>query len=503
MNLSNAASTCAGSLSEPEPCALVVFGASGDLTQRKLAPALHTLAVEKRLPPATQIIGFARSEMNDDDFRQRLRRSVSEFALPKPRDAATWGAFAGRLHYHRGQYDDPSSYATLRQRLEALDRQCNLGGNRIFYLALPASESPAVLRRLGEARLLTPHVEAPWSRVVIEKPFGHDLESAQELNRLMIELVDEQHIFRIDHYMAKETVQNILALRFANAIFEPLWNRNHIDHVQITAAEEIGVEWRGRFYEQTGVVRDFVQSHLLAILALVAKEPPVLNDPDSFRDKKVEALRSVRCLLPSEVTTQAVRGQYRGYRQEQDVAPDSPTPTFAAVKLYIDNWRWQGVPFYLRAGKRLARRVTEAVIHFHRIPLCLFAREEACANIAPNTLTLRVQPDEGISLGFMSKVPGDTLQMRPVSMDFHYRTSFGQPPMNAYERVLLDCMRGDQTLFWRSDGVEAAWRIVAPILNAWDAAGERIPIYEPGSDGPLEAKELMRRDHRAWHLVKP
>ncbi|HEM47678.1 MAG TPA: glucose-6-phosphate dehydrogenase, partial [Alphaproteobacteria bacterium] len=424
------------------------------------------------------------------------------YARHRPADEQQCADFTGRLHYLRGAYDHSDSYRTLRERLDELDRRHHLNGNRIFYLALPASEFPEVVRRLSAARLLTPHVRRPWSRVVIEKPFGHDLASARELNNLMIERVDEPHIFRIDHYMAKETVQNILALRFANAIFEPIWSRKYIDHVQITAAEEIGVEWRGRFYEQTGVIRDFVQSHLLEILALVAMEPPVVNDPDSFRDKKIEALRSVRCLLPSEVSTHAVRGQYTGYRQEKDVAPDSQTPTYAALKIYLDNWRWQGVPFYLRAGKRLPARLTEAVIHFQRIPLCLFCKEEACANIAPNTLTLRVQPDEGISLGFMGKVPGDTLEMRPVSMDFRYRTSFDRPPMDAYERVLLDCLRGDQMLFWRSDGVEAAWRIVTPILEAWDAPGGEVPLYGPDSDGPEAAKELLRSDGHLWRPIR-
>ena len=479
-------------------CALVVFGASGDLARRKIVPALFALWIEKRLPRNLQVVGFARTPFTPDEFRDSLHSGVLEHGRIKPPDRSTWEHFAAHLHYCPGRYDALEYYSVLRDLLVHLDERFTLSGNRLFYLAVPPSEFEPIIQNLAHSGLLTPHADRPWARVIVEKPFGRDLESARSLNRLMVETVDERHIFRIDHYMAKETVQNIMALRFANSIFEPIWNRKYIDHVQVTAAEDIGIEGRGRFYEQTGVLRDVVQSHLLEILALVTLEPPVVNDPDNFRDKKVEALRSIRILSPAEVPTHAVPGQYRGYRSEPHVAPDSRMATFAAIKFYIDNWRWQGVPFYLRAGKRLRTRLTEVAIHFQPIPLCLFCRDEACAAIRPNTLTLRIQPDEGISLGFMAKTPGETLAMRPVSMDFLYRTQFDRPPMEAYERALLDCLRGDQTLLWRSDGVEIAWKVVSPILERWEAADLDVPLYEPGTDGPDAAQDLLRRDSRSW-----
>jgi glucose-6-phosphate 1-dehydrogenase len=381
----------------------------------------------------------------------------------------------------------PAFYAALRKALPP-------GGNRLFYLAMPPATFPSILRGLREAELLPPPGRGPWSRIVIEKPFGRDLSSARELNRLLAGVVDESQVFRSDHYLGKETVQNILVFRFGNSIFEPIWNRKHVDHVQITMAEEIGVERRGRFYDATGVLRDVVQSHLLQVLALCAMEAPATFKADDIRDEKFKLLRSIRPIGEADV----VHGQYRGYRGEEGVGPASRTPTYLAMRLHVDNWRWQGVPFYARAGKGLQRRTTEVAIQFQRIPFCLFGDEEVCQRIEPNVLTLRIQPDEGIALRFAAKAPGEDVSVGTVTMDFSYARSFERPAGEAYERLLLDAMRGDATLFARRDGDEQAWALATPVLEAWEGGTAEPAFYERGSAGPREADELLRRDGRRW-----
>jgi glucose-6-phosphate 1-dehydrogenase len=495
-----------GTMSTPDPCVVVVFGASGDLARRKVVPALYGLAADGALPDGHVIIGFARTPLAADAFREQLRPAVARFARRQPLDAPAWDRFARRIEYVSGGYDDPGAYAALGERLAETDRRHGTAGNRLYYLATPPAVFPEILRQLRATHLLhavTGTAGAPWSRVVIEKPFGRDLASARELNRLVAEVLDERQTFRIDHYLGKETVQNILVFRFGNAIFEHLWNRKYIDHVQVTAAEDIGIEGRGRFYDGTGVLRDVVQSHLLELLALCALEPPNSFDADDVRDEKVQVLRALRPIAGDDVARLVVAGQYRGYRDEPDVARDSQTPTFVSLRVLIDNWRWQGVPFYLRAGKRLRARSTEIAIQFQPIPLCLFGRTDACSSIEPNVLTLRIQPDEGIELRFASKTPGDALSVGDVTMDFSYARAFARPSHEAYERLLLDCMRGDATLFVRRDAVERAWEFVTPILEAWEAGrGGPVAAYEPGSAGPAASDALLAADGRRWREIR-
>ena len=477
----------------PEPCALVIFGASGGLTQTKLMPALYHLSRRELLPERFALVGYARTAMDRTAFIDAMRKGVNDA------DEKAWGDFAQNLAYLPGTYQAAADFKRLKALLDDLDKRRGTQGNRLYYLALPPEVVPDVVNNLAAAEMIQPPQPAPFTRVVFEKPFGHDLESAEDLNRLVEQVLAESQAFRIDHYLAKETVQNILVFRLANSFLEPLWNRQHLDHVQITAAEDIGLEGRGGFYDQAGVVRDVAQSHLLQVLSLVAMEPPIGWDADAIRDQKMQVFRSLRPLAPEDVARDVVPGQYRGYREEPKVAADSKTPTFVAFRVFIDNWRWQGVPFYVRAGKRLARRLTEVTMQFSEIPLCLFGRRDVCAAIEPNVLTLRLHPDEGIDLEFTQKVPGEDLDVRRATMRFRYASEFGGEPPEAYQRVLLDCMRGDTTLFIRDDAIEASWRFVMPILEAWEkGALPEFPNYEPGSWGPRAADQLLARDGRQW-----
>lgn len=489
------------------PCTLVIFGASGDLTKRKLVPALYTLAVERSLPSNFTVVGFARRPMTDEAFRAEMKEAVATFARSKPIDPATWDAFAQALFYQAGDYDDPASYRALRTRLEHLDQQRGNAGNRIFYLSTPPSTFPVAVARLGAAGMVSSGAEHPFTRVIIEKPFGTDLASAVALNRDILEVFAESDVYRIDHYLGKETVQNLMVLRFANGLFEPLWNSRYVDHVQITGAEPIGIEGRGGYFEQAGILRDMVQNHLFQVLAITAMEPPVSPNADDLRDEKVKVLKALRSIDEAPLAEQVVRGQYEAgtvfgrrlkpYREESGVARDSRRETFVALKLFIDNWRWAGVPFYLRSGKAMPKKVTEVALVFRDAPHRLFA-DRARRGPSPNVLAIRIQPDEGVSLRFGAKVPGNTLDIQPVNMEFRYGTSFGAEPPEAYERLLLDCVLGDQSLFTRGDEVEASWRWVTRVHRAWESSEDPVHPYAAGTWGPTAADALLARAGHAW-----
>ncbi len=489
-------------------CGMVLFGASGDLAHRKIVPALYNLALDGLLPPRFFLVGYARTELTDAEFRAGLKESVAGSSRRRPLDEAVWGRFAASLHYVAGAYDQSASYQTLANSLATYDQQYQSRGNHLFYVATPPTVFQPILRGLAEAKLIVPGTDSPFQRVVLEKPFGHDLQTALDLNRVVHQTCAENQVYRIDHYLGKETVQNILALRFGNAIFEPLWNRKYIDHVQITVAESLGIEGRGGYYDDAGALRDIVQNHMLQLLALTAMEAPGAFDADAVRSEKFKALRAVRAVSESDVGRITVRGQYEAatkdgkvhpaYREEKGVAPGSTTPTYVAMKLFLDNWRWEGVPFYLRTGKRLARRVSEIAIHFQGIPHSLFQGDDDGEQ--PNVLSLRIQPDEGIQLRFAVKVPGEATQLRNETLDFSYSRAFGGEPPEAYERLILDVMNGDATLFPRQDEVEASWRIVDPILNAWKRQPQVHP-YESWSWGPAEADTLLSRDGRSWRKL--
>jgi glucose-6-phosphate 1-dehydrogenase len=488
----------------PDPCTLIIFGITGDLARRKLIPALYNLALDGRLPSSLAIVGLAREPTTTAALRATLREALEQHSRRRPLSSDVWEQLASRISYVPGAFDSPQLYRALGSLLETVERHQHTQGNRLCYLATPPQYFETVVERLSDSGLLFrngPGAERPWFRLVVEKPFGRDLQSALALDRALAARLEERQIFRIDHYLGKDTVENIQVLRFGNAIFEPLWNRKYIDNVQITAAENIGIEGRGSFYDATGVIRDMVQSHVLQVLALVAAEPPISFAANDVRDQQVQLLRSLHPMKLGEIYRNVVTGQYRGYHQEPGVAPDSRTATFVALKVLVDNWRWQGVPFYLRAGKRLAERRTEIDIQFKDIPLCLFRPpDEGCQNVQPNVLSLRIQPDEGVSLSFMAKVPGDHLELGTVMMNMSYASSFGRPLSDAYERLLLDVMRGDATLFARRDVVEEAWRFITPILGVVEHSTPRLPlaIYDPGSTGPTAADELLARDGRRW-----
>ena len=482
----------------PEPTSVVIFGATGDLAGRKLAPALYNLMVEGSLSEPTCIIGVSRGDQTAPQFAENLRPRVAEFSRTKV-DPAKWDKFATMLDFVGGEFTDDNTYLKLKEKLEAAKGK-GTRGNRVFYLSTPPAVFSLILDKLHQHKLIERAEQRPGvtgCRVIVEKPFGRDLASARALNEMIGSYLDESQIYRIDHYLGKETVQNILVLRFGNSIFEPLWNRNHIEYVEITAAEDIGIEGRGTFYEQTGVVRDIIQNHLLQVMSLVTMEVPASFKPDDIRDEKSQVLRSVRDLTLNDVANYAVRGQYRGYREEKGVAPNSQVPTYAAMRFMIDSWRWQGVPFYLRAGKKLAERLTEVSIHFRAVPLVLFKEEAAGSVLQPAVLTLRIQPQEGISLRFVAKVPGENIQVGNVQMSMSYADAFKRPISEAYERLLLDCMRGDATLFNRRDSVDRAWELIQPVLQVWEAT-PGVHIYEPGSGGPAAADEMMGRENHSW-----
>jgi glucose-6-phosphate 1-dehydrogenase len=488
-----------------DPCAVVLFGASGDLAKRKVIPAMYDLAQHKSLGQRYAIVGFARTPMTDESFRGTTGEAAKTISEVGPIDSAKWNEFASNLFYNTGDYGDPQAYAQLAQRLTQLEGEKKLGGNRLFYLSTPPEVYPSIVEQLGRAGLAHPSNAKSWVRIIIEKPFGRDLTSAQELNQIVLNVFDEHQVYRIDHYLGKDTVQNMLVLRFGNGIFEPLWNRNYVDHVQITAAETLGVERRGGFYETAGALRDMIQSHVLQLTSLVAVEPPASFDATAVRNEKLKVLQSIRPFDLEMVAQSVVRGQYTpgelngtvvpGYREEPGVSPASRTETFVAARLLIDNWRWAGVPFYLRTGKRLAKRSTEVVIQFKRAPHVVFRGREA----EPNRLVLNIQPDEGISVSFGAKRPGTEMNIGNVTMNFSYREGFGVSMRSAYATLVNDCLRGDATLFDRGDSVEAAWALVDPILDVWSAAkSAAVPQYDSGSWGPRESDVLLERDARKW-----
>jgi len=492
-----------------DPSVIVVFGADGDLTKRKLIPSLYHLAAGNLLPKEFAVVGLGITPMSTESFRAKLSQDIQEFTNASI-EPAPWDWLHERLYYVSGDFRDPHAYRLLEDALARVDKAHGTMGNYLYYLATAPTFFAEIVRQLG-LRNLTVQQGGSWRRVIIEKPFGHDLDSARALNEELLRVLEETQIYRIDHYLGKETVQNILVFRFANGIFEPIWNRRYIDHVQITVAESLGVEHRGRYYEAAGALRDMVPNHLLQLVSFVAMEPPHSFDADAVRDEKAKVLRAVLPLHPLDVLRSYVAGQYGegeiagvpvpGYREEPNVSATSNTETFIALKIFIDSWRWADVPFYLRTGKRMPKRVTEVAIQFKRAPFMLF-RKTAIERLTPNQLVIRIQPDEGISLSFGAKVPGPTVRMGTVNMDFQYAKYFGSAPSTGYETLLHDCLAGDATLFNRADNVEVGWSVVEPVLDVWKALPPTsFPNYAAGTWGPREADELLERDGRQWRKV--
>jgi glucose-6-phosphate 1-dehydrogenase len=494
----------------PDPATLVLFGATGDLAHRKVIPALYQLWRTNLLPHDFVILAIGRRDYDDETLRADFRTSLDKFSRVLPIDEAAWRSFSERIRYQRCNFDDPAAFDTLVTTLGAIDKERNSLGNHLYYLATQPSAFAEIVGQLGRVGLDHEKHDSGWRRIVIEKPFGHDLQSAIRLNREVGKVFRESQVYRIDHYLGKETVRNLLVFRFGNGIFEPIWNRRHIDHVQITVAESIGVENRGSFYEETGASRDFLQNHLLQLMSLVAMEPPATFEADALRDEKVKVIRAIAELTPEQIRTEVVRGQYgpgwvaakpvKGYREEPEVDPESETETYVAARFEVDDWRWSGVPFYLRTGKRLPKRASEIAIQFKEVPHRLF--QESSTDPDPNLLAIRIQPDEGIMLRFGAKVPGLGLDVRSVTMDFTYGSAFTVDSPDAYETLILDALLGDASLFTRADEVEAAWARVTPILETWaDGDPPDFPNYEAGTWGPAEADALLARDGRRWRRI--
>ena len=501
----------AGSNKIAEPCIMVIFGATGDLTSRKLFPALYNLAQAGQLPAHFSCVAFARRDKTHEEFRKEMHDAVSQYSRTKPIDEAIWKTFSEQIFYHRSEFHEDEGYETLNRFLQELDRKFGTKGNRVFYLSIQPSYFTTVIEKLKQHDLIyEANAQDKWSRVIIEKPFGHDLTTALALQQDITKHLDESQIYRIDHYLGKETVQNLLVFRFSNPMFESVWNNRYVDHIQITMAEEIGIGTRGNFWEEAGLLRDIIQNHVMQLLSLVAMEPPATLNADAIRDEKVKVVQSIRAFSEAELETNAIRGQYSpgfingkeviGYRQENNVNPNSNVETYGALKLYIDNWRWAGVPFYLRAGKRLPKRATEIAIFFKDIPGFLYQTHTNKTD--PNILVIRIQPDEGISLKMNCKVPGLSQCIQPVKMDFRYGSYFGLAPPEAYERLICDCMSGDNTLFAREDEVMASWRLLTPVLDYWQAVpSKEFPNYQSGTWGPTAADELLEKDGRHWRLI--
>ncbi|MEO8167366.1 MAG: glucose-6-phosphate dehydrogenase [bacterium] len=494
----------------PDPCTMVIFGASGDLTKRKLIPAIFDLLRDGMLPPGFTIVGVGRTEMSNDSFRDYMFGAMKEFGRLQDQEKILWDTFAKGLFYVTADSSIEDEFLKLKRELKNIDSDRKAGENYLFYLSTPPNMYLPIIRGLGKAKLNKPQQPHNWVRVIIEKPFGIDLKSARELNKEVLSIFEESQVYRIDHYLGKETVQNLLVFRFANGIFEPIWNRNYIDHIQITAAETVGVEKRGGYYEGAGAMRDMIQNHMLQLVALTAMEPPVLFDAQQVRDEKQKVFQAIRQIKPAEVQRYSIRGQYAagtaggkavpGYRSEDGVSPTSTTETYVALKFQIDNWRWADVPFYVRSGKRLPKRVTEIAIQFKKTPHHLFTAL-SMDSLDQNNIVIRVQPDEGISLKFSSKIPGSSMRLRPVTMDFRYGSSFGGHLTEAYTRLLLDCMLGDPTLYARGDSVEVAWELITPIHEGWAANKEsKVYDYPAGTWGPKEAEEMLAKDGRRWRL---
>lgn len=495
-----------------EPCCLVIFGVTGDLTARKLMPALYNLAKEGQLPLHFTCVGFARREKNDQAFREEMKEAVKQYSRTKPFDEKLWENFSARLFYHQSAFDESQGYQSLKQRLQELDAQYNTAGNRIYYLATQPSSFTTIIEKLSENGLIYPHKEnhSPWSRVIVEKPFGHDLQSAVELQTEILKHLSEKQIYRIDHYLGKETVQNLLVFRFANLIFEAIWNQKYIDHIQITVSEDIGIGTRGRFWEETGLLRDMIQNHLIQLLCLIAMEPPVNLDADAIRNEKVKVLDALRHIPLDQMGQKVISGQYsegfvngnlvKGYCQEENVDPASKRETFVAMEVAIDNWRWAGVPFYLRSGKRLPKKTTEIAVVFHPVPNILFLQNQK--KYEQNVLSIRIQPNEGIAMNMNCKVPGIASPIQPVKMDFKYGNYFGLTPPEAYERLICDSILGDSTLFTSGDEVLASWKYIDPILKYWQENPSVLPAsYKAGTWGPLEAEQLIGCTARKWRMI--